>query len=253
MVPVDTALVESFHRTGYARLGRVFDDAYLQRLRTRADDLMLGRVVYPGLFFQCDAASGRYEDLSHGRGWVGPTLNYRKLEKLELDPLFRAHIEAPEFAEIVGRFIDGPAVIYRTVLFNKSADGGSPLPWHQDAGAFWGIDPDPFLQVWTALDDCGANAGCLEVLPGSHLGGRATPQGGVVPDALTEPRASEVIPLVAKAGEVILVHNHLWHRAGLNQSGRPRRTCSISYMTAETRCLRKKRAPRTFLPVFADR
>lgn len=253
MLPVDEALVECFHRTGYARLGRVFAEPYLARLRARADDIMLGRVTYPGLFFQRDAASGRYEDLSHRRGWVGPTLHYRKIEKLELDPLFRSHIEAPEFAGIVGQFIEGPAVIYRAVLFSKSAHGGSALPWHQDAGVFWGVEPDPFLQIWTALDKCGPDSGCLEVLPGSHHAGRATPQGGVVPDALTEPRASEILPLVAEAGEVILVHNHLWHRAGRNRSGQPRRTVSVSYMTARTRCLRRKRSPRTFVPVFVDR
>ncbi|MBL8718551.1 MAG: phytanoyl-CoA dioxygenase, partial [Myxococcales bacterium] len=45
---------------------------------------MLGEVVIPGLFFQHDAASGRYEDLELGRGFIGPSLDYRKIEKLEL-------------------------------------------------------------------------------------------------------------------------------------------------------------------------
>lgn len=210
----------------------------------------MGKVVHAGLHFQHDASSGRYEDLEHGRGWVGPSTRYRKLEKLELDPLFRAHIESPPFEEIVRTIVDGPAVMYRCVLFNKAADGGSPLPWHQDAGVFWGIDRDPTLQIWTALDDCGADAGCVEVVPGSHLAGRATASGGVIPDALTTPRKDEVRPLAARAGEVILIHNHTWHCAGRNRSGRARRTVSITFMSAETRCLRKKRAPRVFMPVF---
>ena len=41
-----------FLEHGYARLGRVMNDDTLQALRTRADDIMLGRVTYPGLFFQ---------------------------------------------------------------------------------------------------------------------------------------------------------------------------------------------------------
>ena len=49
---------------------------------------MLGEVQYPGLFYQHDSPTGRYEDLEFGAGWVGPSLSYRKLEKLELDPLF---------------------------------------------------------------------------------------------------------------------------------------------------------------------
>ncbi len=213
---------------------------------------MRGDIVHDGMYFQREPPSKRYEDLERKKGWVGPTLQYRKVEKLELDPLFGAHVESPQFAPVVARFIPGPAVLYRATLFNKPAGGSSALPWHQDVGHFWGVDRDPFLQVWTALDDCDLDSGCVEVLPKTHLSGRATPQGGVIPARLTEPVEKDAIALTAKAGEVILLHNCLWHRAGINRSGRPRRTFSISYMTAATRCLRKKRAPRQFMPVFAD-
>ena len=52
------------------------------------------------------------------------------------------------------------------------------------------------------------------------------------------------------AGEVILLHNHLWHRSGRNTTGRRRAALNVCYMSAATRCLRKKRAPREFLQVF---
>ena len=70
---------------GYARLGRVLSDEGLALLRERADELMQGRVTYPGLFFQLDATTGRYEDAPLGLGWQGPSTRYRKLEKLELE------------------------------------------------------------------------------------------------------------------------------------------------------------------------
>ena len=54
---------------------------------------MLGKVSYPGLFFQLDAQSGNYEELAKGKGFQGPSLRYRKIEKLEHDPLFRALID----------------------------------------------------------------------------------------------------------------------------------------------------------------
>ena len=50
---------------------------------------MDGDRQYDGLFFQHDSASGRYEDLEYGRGWVGPSRAYRKIEGLERDPVFR--------------------------------------------------------------------------------------------------------------------------------------------------------------------
>jgi phytanoyl-CoA hydroxylase len=118
--------------------------------------------------------------------------------------VFRAHVERPVFHDVVRRFIDGPVTIYRAVLFNNSARGGSPIPWHQDGGRLWGVAPDPFLQMWTALDDCGPDAGCLEVLPGSHVGGLATPLGGVVPTPLADARAhaAVAVPGSAKSARV---------------------------------------------------
>lgn len=241
-----------FREHGYARLGPAIAEPFLALLRERADDLMLGRVVIDGLFFQHDAATGRYEDLAYGQGYVGPSLSYRKLEKLERDDRFRAHLENPLF-ERVARAVIGDAVsIYRMTLFNKSGQGSSAIPWHQDGGSYWGLDRDPILQIWTALDDAGPRAGCLELVPGSHLAGLATPLGGVIPaDIVARSGAAErSIQLPARAGEVVLIHNHLWHRSGENESGVVRRAVTACFMDAATRCLRKKRAPREFVRVF---
>jgi phytanoyl-CoA hydroxylase len=241
-----------FAEHGFARLGPVLDDDGLASLRERADQIMLGEVVYPGLFFQRDTESGRYDDLTYGRGWEGPSLNYRKIEKLEKDPRYRAFIENALFERVARALIDGEVAIYRAVLFNKASTGGTVLPWHQDGGRFWGLDRDPTLQIWTALDDCTEESGCLEVLPGSHERGLATPLGGLVPADRVEERGADgagvLVP--ARAGESLLVHNHLWHRSAHNRSGRPRRAFTVCYMTAATRCLRKKRAPREFTRVW---
>jgi len=251
MIPIFEALAD-FEKHGYARLGRVMSDERLARLRERADDIMLGRVSIPGLFFQLDTNTGDYRDLVFGRGYEGPSLNYRKIEKLERDGLFKSWIENPLFEQIGQALISGPIVIYRAVLMTKGSEGGTVLPWHQDGGLFWGLDRDPILQIWTALDDAPLEAGCVEVLPGSHKEGLATPLGGVVPeDRVKSRRADEnALPLPALAGEAILLHNHLWHRSLVNRTGKTRRGFSICYMSADTRCTRKKRAPRQFVPVF---
>jgi phytanoyl-CoA hydroxylase len=221
-------------------------------MRTVADDLMLGRIVYPGMFFQRDTDTGRYDDLTYGRGYEGPSLNYRKVEKLESVPLFRAFIENPLFERVARARIEGDIVIYRALIMNKARQGGTPLPWHQDGGVFWGLDRDPELQIWTAIDDAPAEAGCVEVLDGSHLEGLATPLGGVVPAEIVSARGADAraLALPSRAGEALLIHNHLWHRSGANSTGRDRRAMTICYMPAATRCLRKKRAPRSFVRVF---
>jgi len=233
---------------GWARLGAAIDEPTLAALRERADQIMLGQIVHDGLFFQHDADTGRYDDLPRGIGWQGPSLRYRKIEKLERDPLFRAFLENALFARIAKARIDGGVVLCRAVLFTKAASGGTELPWHQDGGSFWGLSQDPSLQIWTALDDAPAESGCVDVIPGSHKSGLATPLGGVIPDDVAARHDAEkrAVRLPAKAGECLLIHNHLWHRSGVNQTGKPRRAFTVCLMSENIRCIRKKRPPRTF-------
>lgn len=248
--------VAHYRERGWARLGRLADEATLRELRARADAIMLGQVAYDGLFFQHDSASGRYEDLEYGKGWKGPSLAYRKVEKLEKDPLFFAWIASEPFrrvaARVYPRLAEDGITLYRAFLMNKHAGGGSDLPWHQDGGTFWGLDREPTLQIWTGLDDAPMGGGCVEVFEGSHAGGLATPLGGVVPaDKVAAAGADDrATPIPTEAGEVLLIHNHVWHRSGRSTTGRPRRALSVCYMDGATRCLRQKRAPRTFVRIW---
>lgn len=248
---IDDALA-AFERDGYAFVGNLCDDATLDALRARADAIMLGEVTYDGLFFQHDSPSGDYDDLEYGKGYQGPSLAYRKVEKLEKDPLYWDWMRHETFGRIAARVYGTSEVsLYRAFLMNKHAGGGSNLPWHQDGGSFWGLDRDPVLQIWTALDDAPRDGGCLEFVRGSHLAGLATPLGGVVPeDKLLGMRTEDVTYVTAKAGDVVLIHNHVWHRSGRTFTGRPRRALSVCYMHGATQCRRKKRLPRTFVRVF---
>jgi phytanoyl-CoA hydroxylase len=251
MPPLGEVLAH-FAEHGYARLGRVMTDEGLSMLRARADDIMLGKITHEGMFFQLDTKTGSYRDLVYGRGYEGPSLDYRKIEKLERDELFRSWIENALFERVGRALIEGSIVIYRAVLMTKGSTGGTVLPWHQDGGLFWGLDRDPMLQIWTALDDAPVEAGCVEVVPGSHRQGLATPLGGVVPEEHVTSRSANTssLALPAEAGEAILIHNHVWHRSLVNRTGKPRRAFSVCYMSAATRCTRKKRAPRQFVGVF---
>ena len=249
---LDEAVVH-YREHGWARLGKVAEEATLVALRERADQIMTGAVTYEGLFFQHDSETGNYEDLAYGQGWKGPSLAYRKVEKLEKDPLYLAWLSNDVFRRVAARIYGESGVaLYRAFLMNKHAGGGSNLPWHQDGGNFWGLDRDPVLQIWTTLDDAPLDGGCIEVVPGSHAAGLATPLGGVVPaDHVARGEAeAKALALPAVAGEVILLHNHVWHRSGRSYTGKPRRALSVCYMDAATQCRRKKRAPRSFVRVW---
>ena len=244
--------LRAYREQGYALIPGVASALELEAMRERTRAIMMGEVVHDGLFFQLDGATGSYDDLSFGRGWEGPSDKYRKIEKLERDPIFRAWIDNPVFERIVSAVIAGPIVTYRAIVMSKAASGGTVLPWHQDGGVFWGLDRDPELQIWTALDDAPHEAGCVEVLPGSHKEGLARPFGGMVEPAMARARGADehAMPVPARAGDVLLLHNYLWHRSATNCTGKPRRAFSVCYMSAATRCVRKKRAPRVFPRAF---
>jgi phytanoyl-CoA hydroxylase len=248
------AVIAAYRRDGWAMIPGACDPETVGRLRDRADAIQRGAVSYPGLFFQPDSPTGRYEDVDFTPGWHGPDRPYRKIEKLELDPLFRAWIENPLFERLVRAVLPREIALYRAVIFAKAARGGSDLPWHQDAGPFWGLDRDPELQIWTALDDAPEASGCLEIVPGSHRPGLASPLGGIVPAQAYEAADAELHRVVvpARAGDVILLHNHVWHRSGRNQTDSPRRAFTVCYLDADTRCTRRRRAPRTFVRLFTD-
>lgn len=250
-IDVSSVLAE-LHEQGFARLGRVVTGDGLATLRQRVDEIMLGKVCHDGLFFQHDSDTGRYDDLVRKQGYVGPSLHYRKIEKLERDPLFRAFMGNAIFERIVHAMAPGPITLYRAVLFNKAARGGTDLPWHQDGGIFWGLDRPPLIQIWTTLDDATEASGCLEFLPGSHKPGLVTPLGGVVqPEHVERARANERRVFVpAVAGESMLIDNNVWHRSGTNDTDTPRRAVTFCYLRGETRCVRTKRKPRVFEQIF---
>ncbi len=238
---------------GWARLAHRAPTSVVSALAARADAIMAGATPREGLFFQHDSPTGAYRDLTFGAGWVGPSSAYRKIEGLERDAVVRGWLESPLVAAIARAAIAGPVAVARAVLWTKAAGGGTELPWHQDGGRFWGLSGQPTLQVWLALDDAPVASGCVEVVPGTHHHGLATPEGGTIPDALTASRAAEVVALPAVAGEVLLIHNLVWHRSGRNQTAGPRRALSACLMSASITCTRKKRAPRQFVRLALDR
>jgi hypothetical protein len=237
--------VARYRAEGWALLAGFVPPDTLAALRARAGDLLSGARPDPGLFWQAEGTTGRYDDVPKlpAPAGAGP---YRKVEKLERDDVCRAWIGHSLCGRIVTRVHPTGATLYRAVLWAKPARVGSDTPWHQDAGRLWGLDRDPELQLWTALDDAPPEAGCLEVVPGSHRWGLATPLGGVVPADQVGRAEGVAVSVPARAGDVVLLHNLVWHRSGPNVTGAPRRALTVSWLAPETRCARKRREKRGF-------
>jgi hypothetical protein len=228
-----------YEQRGYLRLGPIMDESERTALQRRMDEIMLGQVHHPGLRFQLDTG-GAYEDLPDPvpRG-PEATLDYRKVQGLEADPLVLEVIRRPVLREICGRHYGKHASIsiFRAMMMNKPAGRGTHLPWHQDGGDVWKLDRDPLVTVWIALDAAHSMNGCLQVIPGSHRLGLLSRNGSTLrpEDAQRHCPESAIACLEVEAGEALLLHNWLVHRSGVNHTESPRRALTACFMDARTR------------------
>jgi len=182
-----------------------------------------------------------------GRGFKGPTLEYRKIGEagcgLECDDLFRSFMQKNIFKEVCAEVYGKHAAIgvYRAMVFNKPANKGTVLPWHQDGGDWWALDRDPLCFVWTALEPVTRENGCVQVVPGSYKHGILSRRGHTLTgEAVAKYCSAEIVDLVCEPGESWLVHNWTIHKSGTNSLGISRLAFSCNYIDARTQVLNPK-------------
>lgn len=91
-----------------------------------------------------------------------------KLSQVAGAPPFAALAANVQVQQVVSALLEGPAQIFRDVVLAKPPRSGAELGFHQDA-AYWNTPPGRVLSAWTPLDQASVEAGCLWVIPGSHL------------------------------------------------------------------------------------
>ena len=213
---------DRFSEQGYLRLGGLLSADELKVLRQRADDIMLGNITYEGMTFERDSETGRYEDrVPKSRRHEVSTLAYRRIDRMDLDPLYLDIMRRGIFRSITRRLLGKKVASYRSMLFNKPAERGTHLPWHRDP-AYNGFE---MINIWIALDEATVANGCMQLAAGSHQSGEDGWLGNEwMPD--------DIIELEAEPGEGILLHSFVVHRSGLNKTAEPRRAFAYGYVDA---------------------
>ncbi|MEE3043552.1 MAG: phytanoyl-CoA dioxygenase family protein [Candidatus Latescibacterota bacterium] len=225
-----------FLEHGYLRLGHVLTETELSALQQRIDEIMMGQVCYQHMRMQLlDPESGQ---LRRTMGHEVACLAYRRIDDLEQDPLFLAFIQHSRFASIARNLVGQHVSVFRSMFMNKPANWAQTLPWHQDVGVGWGIDTNPIMTMWTALDSAGPDNGGMQIVPGSHRQGIINERHFLAEDEIDRyaPEGA-IMELDVEAGESILLHNFLLHRSGTNPTSAARRAFSVTYMDGATRTL----------------
>lgn len=232
---------QQFEDQGFVKLGHILSPQQLQVMQEQINRIMLGEIRYDDMMMQLDSDSGNYGDLgAQSAGFKGATLKYRKIEQLEQDPVFRRYLQSSLIADIAQQLIGPDVSIYRSMFMNKPAGFGTLLPWHQDAGKQWGLNKDPEVTIWLALDPATKENGCVQIIPGSHKLGLLSEWGHTITPEQEHAycKNEDVVFCEMEAGEALVLHNLLLHRSNKNRSQQSRRAFSVCLMDAATYSIR---------------
>lgn len=180
--------------------------------------------------------------LEQSEARFGPIERERRVSRAHL--LFDWAAQLVREPAILAPVIDliGPDIlVFSSTVFPKAAGDGRFVSWHQDS-TYHGLDPESQVSTWVALSDASVEAGCMEVLPGSHARGQVEhikrPEAGnllshgqTIADLENGPTA--FMPL--KTGQLSLHDIFLIHRSGPNRSADRRIGVSISYVPTHCR------------------
>jgi len=156
----------------------------------------------------------------------------------DLDPVFNQFSRKPAYAGIASDIgLKRPLLIQSMYIFKQPRIGGEVV-CHQDA-AFLYTQPPSVVGFWFAVEDATLDNGCLWVMPGAHtlaLKQRFVRKGGVQTALETLDESpypdTELIPVEAPKGTLILLHGLLPHQSGPNRSEHSRHAYALHVIDA---------------------
>jgi hypothetical protein len=150
-------------------------------------------------------------------------------------------IRDPRVLDPIEQLIGPDILCWSTIFWIKDAGSKSFVSWHQD-NTYWGLSSRNVVTAWFAISEASVEAGCMSVLPGSHLGRTLEHEDTFHEDnMLTRGQAIKqidelrAVSMPLKAGEMS-IHNYcLAHGSGPNQSGDRRIGVSMHFMPPRTK------------------
>src|SRR3982074_1442495 len=119
------------------------------------------------------------------RGWRDRMEAFERAQgqKLTRGHNFKPHLlfpwvdeiaHAPEVLDAVEDLIGPDIRLFHLTVGPREGGWGAYVSWHQDA-TYFALEPACHVTAWVALTDAPVEAGCMEVVPGSHRLGQLPP------------------------------------------------------------------------------
>jgi len=176
-------------------------------------------------------------ETAQGHPLLGPQRNKSHLLFTWVDELMRN----PTILDAVEDLIGPDILCWNTLFWIKEPRSGAFISWHQDAN-YWGLDNNELVSAWVALSPASVEAGCMRILPGTHLGEpmphsdeydaeNMLTRGQSIVEGVDEDKA---ITMPLKSGQISLHNVRLAHASTPNLTDDRRIGLSIHYMPPHT-------------------
>jgi ectoine hydroxylase-related dioxygenase (phytanoyl-CoA dioxygenase family) len=234
--------VEQYSRDGYLTAPSVLTPDELAILREESDRVLALCAGDPQRYaerIQWEADHLASEDLR------GMDRVIRKLEPVsDLSPTFARYASHPGIVDPLRQIFQGDVALFEDKL-NLKLPGGSAYPWHQDWACCWRAHTDELITCFIYLDDADESMGCLQVVPGSHIGKPICPfkpgsSFEIDPSCVDQ---EKVVPVPLSAGAMIYFDPYLLHDSDLNLSNNPGPTFIYTYNPARLGRINEGRFP----------
>lgn len=139
---------------------------------------------------------------------------------------------------LAGQLMGGPSTLYLPFTAVKSGGGGGRFHFHQD-NQYTRFD-GPGINLWFALGEMTPDNGCLQIAPGTHLGGTIDSVESEDRDGhrtvAVEPKA--FLPLRMMPGDAVAFTRLTLHGSGANITDQPRLAYAVQFHRDDVRATR---------------
>ena len=150
-------------------------------------------------------------------------------------------IRDPRVLDPIEQLIGPNILCWSTIFWIKDAGSKSFVDWHQD-NTYWGLSSRNVVTAWFAISDASKEAGCMSVIPGTHLGAALEHEETYDQDnmltrgqRISQLDTSQAVYMPLRAGQMSLHNYCLAHGSGPNLSQDRRIGISMHFIKPEAK------------------
>lgn len=144
-------------------------------------------------------------------------------------PTIRAFVKSRPFQDLAHDLVGPDVRLYWDQTVYKKPGVVEPFPWHQDNGYTF-VQPQQYPTIWIALTDADEENGCVWVVPRVHRLGTMVHQRTPLGYLCFQGEPTNVVPIPARAGDVVLFSSLTPHVTGGNFTDQTRKAYILQFV-----------------------